>query len=182
MSTWVDESDILEQLNQCNSIRGFLLQTHQLLERAVAHLIQRVLRKDDYAVKYAVGPLLSSEGPLGEMSVRLKLIYGLGIISQAVYQDIERLISLRNFLNNEAQEYQFTDGVIIKHIQQLHALSDISRSQLEMITHGHIQLDPTSLAISQERQGRVVRSIMTLAIAELCDLLNQDNSLLQPDN
>ncbi len=35
-----------------------------------------VFRKDDYAVKYAVEPLLDGDGPLGDLSVRLKLIYG----------------------------------------------------------------------------------------------------------
>lgn len=177
MDKWDQESEILERLNQSSSVRGFLLQTNELLEESVASLIQRLLRKDDYAVKYAVTPLLSSQGPLGEMTVRLKLIYGLGIISQATYQDIERLIALRNFLNNEAIEYHFTDERIILEIKALNSLSDISREQLKMSLPE--DLDPASKQMQIDRQSRVIRSILTLAITEICKTLAKDNVLLK---
>ncbi|CAG8999495.1 MAG: Mannitol operon repressor [Candidatus Celerinatantimonas neptuna] len=176
MDKWDQESEILERLNQSHSIRGFLIQTNELLEESVANLIQRLLRKDDYAIKYAVNPLLSSQGPLGEMDVRLKLIYGLGIISQETYQDIENLMALRDFLNNEAQEYDFTDQKIISEIKSLHILSDISRSQLNFPVYS--ERDPASQSMQRDRQSKVVRSILTLAITEICKELAKDNALL----
>lgn len=51
----------------------------------------KVFRKDDYAVKYAVEPLLEGDGPLGKLSVRLKLLFALGAISREVYEDISIL-------------------------------------------------------------------------------------------
>ena len=68
------ENRILERLNKKKSVRGFLLTVIELLSEAVDILVLQVFRKDDYAVKYAVEPLLAGTGPLAELPVRLKLI------------------------------------------------------------------------------------------------------------
>jgi mannitol operon repressor len=62
-----------------------LIAAVELLTEAVNILVLQVFRKDDYAVKYAVEPLLDGSGPLGDLS--LKLIYGLGVISRHEYED-----------------------------------------------------------------------------------------------
>ncbi|MBF4190326.1 hypothetical protein ISX56_34390, partial [Serratia ureilytica] len=64
-------------------------------DEAINVLVVQVFRKDDYAVKYAVEPLLSGSGPLGELSVRLKLMYGLGVI---VATCVKRNVMLRFLL------------------------------------------------------------------------------------
>ncbi|WP_258563718.1 MltR family transcriptional regulator, partial [Shigella sonnei] len=73
------ENRVLESLNASKTVRNFMLMAVELLAEAVSLLMLQAFRKDDYAVKYAVEPLLSGSGPLGELSVRLKLIYGLGM-------------------------------------------------------------------------------------------------------
>ncbi|VTR58452.1 Mannitol repressor protein [Serratia fonticola] len=73
----------------------------------------QVFRKDDYAVKYAVEPLLSGAGPLGELSVRLKLMYGWGVISRHEYEDAELLMAMREELNHDGSEYRFIDDEIL---------------------------------------------------------------------
>lgn len=73
----------------------------------------QVFRKDDYAVKYAVEPLLDGDGPLGDLSVRLKLIYGLGVLNRQEYEDAELLMALREELNHDGNEYTFTDDEIL---------------------------------------------------------------------
>ena len=83
------ENRVLERLNAGRSVRSFLFAAVELLAEAVNVLVLQVFRKDDYAVKYAVEPLLLGDGPLGELSVRLKLIYGLGVISRHEYEDCE---------------------------------------------------------------------------------------------
>ncbi len=83
------ENRVLERLNAGKTVRSFLIATVELLTEAVNILVLQVFRKDDYAVKYAVEPLLEGSGPLGDLSVRLKLIYGLGVISRAEYEDAD---------------------------------------------------------------------------------------------
>jgi mannitol operon repressor len=58
------------------TVRSFLIAAVELLTEAVNILVLQVFRKDDYAVKYAVEPLLDGSGPLGDLSVRLSLSMG----------------------------------------------------------------------------------------------------------
>ncbi len=100
------ENRVLERLNAGRSVRSFLIAAVELLAEAVNLLVLQVFRKDDYAVKYAVEPLLLGDGPLGELSVRLKLIYGLGVISRHEYEDGELLLALREELNHDSGDYR----------------------------------------------------------------------------
>lgn len=95
------ENRVLERLNAGKTVRSFLITAVELLTEAVNILVLQVFRKDDYAVKYAVEPLLDGDGPLGDLSVRLKLIYGLGVLSRTEYEDAELLMALREELNHD---------------------------------------------------------------------------------
>ncbi len=110
------ENRVLERLNAGKTVRSFLITAVDLLTDAVNILVLQVFRKDDYAVKYAVEPLLDGDGPLGDLSVRLKLIYGLGVISRHEYEDAELLMALREELNHDGNEYAFTDDEILGHL------------------------------------------------------------------
>lgn len=178
MSEWIDDSEILEKLNQTRSVRGFLLKALEFIEQSIADLVERVFQKDDYAVKYAVKPLLKSSGPLGDVNVRLKLIFGLGIISKEVYLDIELMASLRERLNNDPQEYRFSDEELLSELKKLHALSDVSRAQLANIIPLK-EIDPSNRAIYQAQQEKVVHSAWILSIITLYQSLHPSNSLLQ---
>jgi hypothetical protein len=92
------ENRVLERLNAGKTVRSFLIAAVELLTEAVNILVLQVFRKDDYAVKYAVEPLLDGDGPLGDLSVRLKLIYGLGVLNRQEYEDAELLMALREEL------------------------------------------------------------------------------------
>ncbi|STQ42393.1 Mannitol repressor protein [Ewingella americana] len=102
------ENRVLEKLNAGKSVRSFLMTAVELLAEALDILVIQVFRKDDYAVKYAVEPLLTGNGPLGDLSVRLKLIYALGVISRHEYEDAELLMALREELNYDGEDYRFT--------------------------------------------------------------------------
>ena len=82
-----------------------------------------MFRKGDYAVKYAVEPLLDGDGPLGDLSVRLKLIYGLGVLNRQEYEDAELLMALREELNHDGNEYTFTDDEILGPFGELHCVT-----------------------------------------------------------
>ena len=117
------ENRVLERLNAGKTVRSFLITAVELLTEAVNLLVLQVFRKDDYAVKYAVEPLLDGDGPLGDLSVRLKLIYGLGVINRQEYEDAELLMALREELNHDGNEYAFTDDEILGPFGELHCVA-----------------------------------------------------------
>ncbi len=72
------ENRVLERLNAGRSVRSFLIAAVELLAEAVNILVVQVFRKDDYAVKYAVEPLLlGDEGQL------------LGILNMDCYPELK---------------------------------------------------------------------------------------------
>jgi len=161
------ENQILERLNRGQSVRSFLITTADLLAEAINILIIQAFRKDDYAVKYAVEPLLHGDGPLGELSVRLKLIYGLGMISRPEYEDCELLMALREELNHDTHEYRFTDDEILGPFSELHCVSLIP-PRPDFITEDaelrHMQL---------LRYQQVIRSTMVLSLTALIASISQ---------
>ncbi len=121
----------------------------------------QVFRKDDYAVKYAVEPLLDGDGPLGDLSVRLKLIYGLGVINRQEYEDAELLMALREELNHDGNEYAFTDDEILGPFGELHCVAALPPPpQFE-------PADSSLYAMQIQRYQQAVRSTMVLSLTEL---------------
>lgn len=156
------ENRVLERLNAGKTVRSFLIATVELLTEAVNILVLQVFRKDDYAVKYAVEPLLDGDGPLGDLSVRLKLIYGLGVISRAEYEDCELLMALREELNHDGNEYAFTDDEILGPFGELHCVSALPPAPVFDVSG-----DPELRAMQQQRYQQIVRSTMVLSLTEL---------------
>ncbi|KFC00013.1 mannitol operon repressor [Trabulsiella guamensis ATCC 49490] len=155
------ENRVLERLNAGKTVRSFLITAVDLLTEAVNILVLQVFRKDDYAVKYAVEPLLDGDGPLGDLSVRLKLIYGLGVISRAEYEDAELLMALREELNHDGNDYVFTDDEILGPFGELHCVAALPPAP---------QFDTSDadlLAMQKQRYQQVVRSTMVLSLTEL---------------
>ncbi|WLS81032.1 mannitol operon repressor MtlR [Erwinia pyri] len=155
------ENRVLERLNAGRTVRSFLIAAVELLAEAVNLLVMQVFRKDDYAVKYAVEPLLLGDGPLGELSVRLKLIYGLGVISRSEYEDAELLMALREALNDDGTDYRFTDDELLGPFGELHCVTALPpRPDLSSD-------DPELRAMLQQRYQQMVRSTLVLSLTEL---------------
>ena len=155
------ENRVLERLNAGKTVRSFLIAAVELLTEAVNILVLQVFRKDDYAVKYAVEPLLDGDGPLGNLSVRLKLIYGLGMISRAEYEDAELLMALREELNHDGNDYAFTDDEILGPFGELHCVAALPPTPL------FDDSDAELLAMQKQRYQQIVRSTMVLSLTEL---------------
>jgi mannitol operon repressor len=172
-----DDLEVIERLNEASSMRGVVLTAVEIFENSLDKLVQRVFRKDDHAVKYAVEPLLNTAGPLGDFMVRLKLLYGLGILSQDVYQDMECLIKLRDQLNRDGREYSFTSPETLQAIKKLHAIQKMGMVQLELSPPDKDD-DINFYNMYMERQEQVIRSAFGLAIASMCSELNKENVLL----
>lgn len=155
------ENRVLERLNAGKTVRSFLITAVELLTEAVNILVLQVFRKDDYAVKYAVEPLLDGDGPLGDLSVRLKLIYGLGVLSRTEYEDAELLMALREGLNHDGNEYAFTDDEILGPFGELHCV-------MALPPPPHFDTSDAALyAMQIQRYQQAVRSTMVLSLTEL---------------
>lgn len=174
MTDTINETDIIEKLNTTPSVRGFFITTVEVLESAIDTLMQRVFRKDDFAVQSVVGPLLHDSGPLGDPSVRLKLLYGLGVIPDDVYHDIEGIIKLKNQLNNDAHEYQFTDPAILTAIKELNLVKGMHMVQLE-VNAPDDDADMEFYQLQLMRQQQIIKSGLSLAIIDICNELNKES-------
>lgn len=117
------EDEVLERLNEQDGPRGFFLEVVTILEEAVDSLMRRAFRQEEYAVKYAIEPLLNQSGPLGQLEVRLKLIFALGLISLERYQDLEAYLKIRDFLVRDPKDYRFSDKPIRDLLARLHGVS-----------------------------------------------------------
>lgn len=167
--------DIVETLSEAETAYDFFTASFDLFEDAVDILIQNVFRKDDYAVKYAVEPLLSSDGPLAHLPIRIKLLYGLGLLSQDSYQDIEKFIALKEFVQSEGQSIEFLAPVLLERLNAISAVAKILPTNLE-----NNQLEESSYFIvqmKQEQNRQVVKSSLILAITEIIKELHRETPL-----
>lgn len=171
----INETEILERLNDAPSVRGFFIQTVEVFSEAIDALMQRIFRKDNFAVQSVVGPLLQDTGPLGNLSVRLKLLYGLGVIPDDVYHDIEQVIKLRNQLNSDGAEYSFTDPNIVTAIQGLNLVQKMGMVQISPLEEPQDDVDLAFYNLHLQRQQQIIKSGLSLAIIEICNTLNRDS-------
>ncbi|BDH44131.1 MltR family transcriptional regulator [Salmonella enterica subsp. enterica serovar Choleraesuis] len=155
------ENRILERLNAGKNVRSLFIYAVELLTDIVGDLVLQAFRKDDYAVKYAVGPLLSGNGPLGALSIRLKLIYGLGIISRHEYEDCELVMALYEELKHDRADYSFSDDEIVGPIGELHCISALPPAPPANFN------DPALTHMQHQRYQQVIRSTLVLALTTL---------------
>ncbi|MGB5445022.1 MAG: MltR family transcriptional regulator [Psychromonas sp.] len=169
--------DVVDTLSEAESAYDFFTASFDLFEDAVDVLIQNVFRKDDYAVKYAVEPLLSRDGPLAHLAIRIKLLYGLGLLSQKSYQDIETFIELKDFVKSDENEsIEFTATLIVERLKSINAMAGIVPPNL----YDPQPDDESSHYIVQmklEQNKRVIKSSLILAITEIIKELHRDTPL-----
>ncbi|WP_086980679.1 MltR family transcriptional regulator [Vibrio aphrogenes] len=174
MSEELNETDILERLQQSPTVRGFFIQTVEIFNESIDALIKRIFRKDNFAVQSVVGPLLQDSGPLGDITVRLKLLFGLGVLPDDIYHDIEDIIKIRNKLNSDGSEYEFTDPSIIAYLQGLKLIKRMNMVSLH-VAEPDDDIDLSFYQMQLQRQQQVIKSGLSLAIVEICNELKKDS-------
>lgn len=174
MANTINETEIIEKLNSASSVRGFFIASVDVFESSIDALIQRIFLKDDFAVQSVVGPLLQDTGPLGDLSVRLKLLFGLGVLPNHIYHDIEAIIKLRNKLNSDGEEYEFTAPQILLPIKELNLVKSMGMVQLE-VNEPDDDIDIEFYELQLMRQRQIIRSGLSLAIVEICNELAKDS-------
>ncbi|MBF9003051.1 MULTISPECIES: MltR family transcriptional regulator [Vibrio] len=167
----INESEIIERLNLTPSVRGFFIAASEIIAEAVESLMQRIFLKDNFAVQSVVGPLLHDSGPLGDVQVRLKLLYGLGVVSDSVFHDIETIIKLKNQLNADGLEHEFTDTKVTNAITTINAIKQLPLPPFELQdVEGEIDLEFYQLQV--QRRQQMIRSSLALVVIEICNNLN----------
>lgn len=174
MANRINETEIIERLNSAASVRGFFVASVDVFNDSIDALVQRIFRKDNFAVQSVVGPLLQDSGPLGDLSVRLKLLYGLGVLADDVYHDIDRIIKLKHKLNGEENDFAFTDPKVLEAIKQLHLVKKMSMVQLE-VNEPDDDIDLEFYHLQLQRQQQMIKSGLSLAIVEICNELDKDS-------
>ncbi|MFT6926133.1 MAG: mannitol operon repressor [Psychromonas sp.] len=167
--------DIVETLSEAETAYVFFTASFDLFEDAIDVLIQNVFRKDDYAVKYAVDPLLNNKGPLAHLTIRTKLLYGLGLLSQKHYQYIDKFITLKEIVQSEGKSIDFLSPSLLELINTISAVAEILPSnfdddQLEKSSHYLVQM-------KQEQKRQVIKSALILAITEIIKELHKETPL-----
>ncbi|PXZ38156.1 MltR family transcriptional regulator [Avibacterium paragallinarum] len=168
------DDPVYEKLSEATSIRGFITASVALFDEAVDSLINRVFRKTDFAVKSVVDSLFMTSGPLFELSIRLKVLLGLGVIEHDVFEDLNAFIKFKEKLNNDEKEYRFFDPLIIAFMQSLHLQQDKS-----LLNFPEEKEDPDSLSyqIKTQRKEKLVRSCLILTISEIYERLQVESPL-----
>ncbi|MEZ9231285.1 MltR family transcriptional regulator [Vibrio amylolyticus] len=174
MAINTNETEIIEQLNNAPSVRGFFIASADVFQDAIDALVQRIFRKDNFAVQSVVGPLLQDSGPLGDLSVRLKLLFGLGVLPDEVYHDIESIIKIKNMLNNDASDYEFTDPAILLPIKELNLVKKMGMVKLE-VNEPDDDIDIEFYNLQLQRQQQIIKSGLSLAIVDICNELGKDS-------
>lgn len=174
MSIKLQENEILEFLNASHTARGFFITSVDIFEQLIQTLIERIFLKNDFAVQSVVGPLLQNSGPLGDLLVRLKLLFGLGVIPNDIYHDIESIVKLKNSLNNDSQEYHFTDLPIVNSIKSLQLANQMNMNMFNTIEK-ESDVDLAFYNMQLDRQQQVIKSSLALAIISLCEALNKES-------
>ncbi|SIR22456.1 mannitol repressor, MtlR [Aeromonas sp. RU39B] len=168
------DDDVLERLNEQEGPRGFFLEAVTLLEEAVDSLIRKAFRQEEYAVKYAIEPLMTQSGPLGQLEVRLKLILALGLISLELYEDLEVYLKIRDMLFRDPKDYRFSDKPVRDLLDRLHGVN----------LAGMVTLEPPAAdeewsfyQMQLARQDQIVRSALVLAVSDCVSELRKESPI-----
>lgn len=165
---------IYEKLNEASSVRGFIIASVAIFDEAVDGLINRVFRKTDFAVKSVVDSLFETSGPLSDLSIRLKVLLGLGVFEQPIFEDISAFITLKEQLNNDEKDYDFIDDMMISFTQSLHFVEE---KLIFDLPEDNPPADSLLFQMKQQHKKKLLRSCLTLAVTDICEKLQIESPL-----
>lgn len=159
------ENQILERLNGHPEVHLFFQEVVSLITQVIDKLMLKVFRKDDYAVKYAVEPLLTGSGPLGELSVRLKLLFALGAITRETYEDIELFLALNQSLLSSDLNLDYIDDEILGSIKMLHCMGPLP--EMMRFDQPEDMVDTQLIELQKQRFQQMIKSSLVLSVTAL---------------
>ncbi len=172
-----NEAELLEVISTAEDASAVFLAAYHALDDTIGVLMQTIFYKDDYAVKFVVDPLLKNQGPLGDVMVRSKLLYGLGVINREIYEDVERFVTLKEWADTPQSSIYFTDPDVIEELQRVHVVQSVM--PIDYDQQAANSLPQEMLTMFVERHNQKVQSSIVLAIAELVrQICHSDTSFL----
>ena len=172
-----NEAELLEVISTAEDPSAVFLAAYHALDDTIGVLMQSIFYKDDYAVKYVVDPLLKNQGPLGDVMIRSKLLYGLGVINREIYEDIERFVTLKEWADTPQSSIYFTDPDVIEELQRVHVVQSVMPIDYDQQAANSLPQEMLTMFI--ERHNQKVQSSIVLAIAELVrQICHSDTSFL----
>ncbi|QIA64279.1 transcriptional regulator [Vibrio astriarenae] len=169
------ETELLEALAESTDAGECLLCAYDALEDMVDALLQNIFQKDDYSVKFVVDPLLTSDGPLGDIMIRAKLLLGLGVLDKETYDDIEIFVTLKAWVKVQEGVVDFCDENILFELNRVQAIK-----QTMPIIYSPEQVEGLSDELKEMfliRHFQKVRSTIVLAVTSLIQSLGKENAL-----
>lgn len=172
-----NEAELLEVISTAEDASAVFLAAYHALDDTIGVLMQSIFYKDDYAVKYVVDPLLKNQGPLRDVMIRSKLLYGLGVINREIYEDIERFVTLKEWADTPQSSIYFTDPDVIEELQRVHVVQSVMPIDYDQQAANSLPQEMLTMFI--ERHNQKVQSSIVLAIAELVrQICHSDTSFL----
>lgn len=171
------QDEFIGKLSGVASLRSFLALSCQQFAYQIDRLIERVFHKQDFALKSVVDSLFEHQGPLAELSVRLKLLLGLGVISAELYQDLNAVLDFKLRLSDEIEELAFSSEKVIHFIQLLHNADIEPITQLLKLSYKPDNPDSLQYQMQQMRLEKMVRSCLIIAVSEMLEQLDVDSPL-----
>ena len=106
------EEQIRDEL-AAESDRGCTLVAASALNVFLEEFIKVALIPDPHAIKHAINPLFEQMGPLATFSAKIKLAYGLGLITKTDFTDLEKIRRIRNIASHEHSAMTFETQSIL---------------------------------------------------------------------
>ncbi|RKF20101.1 transcriptional regulator [Alginatibacterium sediminis] len=169
------EVELLEALAETKSAAECFMAAYDALDDTVDAVLKSIFHKDDYAVKYVVEPLLTTDGPLGDILIRTKLLLGLGVLSKQVYDDIDIFVTLKEWTKVQEGKVSFTEPDVIFELNKVSAIKTLM--PIEFDNEFADSLSGSSLKMYLDRYNQKVKSTIELAITGTIHTLCRDNSL-----
>ncbi|MDN3609003.1 MltR family transcriptional regulator [Vibrio ostreicida] len=169
------DTELLEDLAQAANAAECLLCAYDVLEDMLDSLLRSIFHKDDYAVKFVVDPLLTLDGPLGDIMVRSKLLLGLGAMNKQAYDDIEVFVTLKEWVKVQQGHVDFGDLDVIFELNRVDAIQ--RTMPIEYSPDQVAGMSETMAAMFFERHFQKVRSTIVLAVTDLSQQMAKDNPL-----
>ncbi|WP_392566928.1 MltR family transcriptional regulator [Utexia brackfieldae] len=171
----LQEDIILETLNQKPDIYGLLSSAIGIISKSINNLMMKAFCKEKHAIKFVIPSLVGHKGPLNELSVRLKLLYALGVISREDYEDVELLIAILDELNMDKETtYTFIDDEILGPISLLQDMIIPPNLPIKQKgTHEIGIVDSMKSSMYHQRYQQMIRASLIIAITNLATRLNQ---------
>lgn len=164
MSLKLNDDEIIERLNQTQSLNDLFLSSVTLIQDQISQLTLTLVSKQHHAKEFVVPSLFGEKGPLNTAMVQVKLLYVLGLLSKMQFEDIEILLNHDEIQLNSNEDF-------IRLMTQLNCINLPPILTFSNETNRKQEIHTISNQLKEhilvQRQTQLIRSSYILGIANL---------------